>query len=53
MEGLRKKSKLKDKGKRLYRNTHGRYYRVRLSYRLRYKNRERKRLRKLNAQIST
>jgi len=48
LEGFRKKSKLKDKGKKLYRNTHRRCYRVRLSLRLRYKNRESKRLRKLN-----
>jgi len=50
---LRKKPKLKDKGKKLYRNTHGRHYRVRLSYRLRYKNQESQRLRKLTAQINT
>jgi hypothetical protein len=47
---LRKKPKRKEKGKKLYRNTHGAWYRVRLGYRLRRKIKQRKILRKLNKQ---
>ena len=44
---MRKKPKRKDKGKKLYRNTHGTWYRVRLGYRLRRKIEQRK-LREVN-----
>ena len=39
---LRKKPKRKAKGKKLYKNTHGTWYRVRLSYRLRREHKLRK-----------
>jgi hypothetical protein len=39
---------VKHKGKKLYKNTHGTMYRVRLSYRLRRKIKQRKALRELN-----
>lgn len=47
---MRKKPKRKDKGKKRYRNTHGKWYRVRLGYRLRYKIEQRKTLRELEKQ---
>jgi hypothetical protein len=39
---LGKKPKRKAKGKKLYKNTHGTWYRVRLGYRLRRKIKHRK-----------
>jgi hypothetical protein len=45
---MRKKPKRKAKGKKRYRNTHGKWYRVRLGYKLRYKIKQRKILRELN-----
>ena len=45
---MRKKPKRKGKGKKRYKNTHGNWYRVRLSYKLRRKIEQRKTLRKLN-----
>ena len=50
---MRKKPKRKDKGKKLYRNTHGTWYRVRLGYRLRRKIKQRKILRKMNKQTNS
>jgi hypothetical protein len=47
---LRKKPKRKDKGKKLYTNTHGTRYRVILGYRLRRKIKQRKTLREMNKQ---
>jgi hypothetical protein len=47
---MRKKPKRKDKGKKLYRNTHGTWYRVRRGYRLRHKIKQRKILRELERQ---
>jgi len=40
-----KKPKKKEKGKKLYKNTHGTRYRVRLGYRLRQAIKQRKMLR--------
>jgi hypothetical protein len=37
---MRKKTKKKEKGKKLYKNTHGNWYRVRPSYKLRRKNKQ-------------
>ena len=44
---MQKKPKKKDKGKKCYRNTHGKWCRVRIGYRLRRKRDQRKTLRKL------
>jgi hypothetical protein len=43
-----KKPKRKDKGKKLYKNTHGTWYRVRRSYRLRRKIKQREIMREMN-----
>ncbi|HII85486.1 TPA: hypothetical protein HA273_02690 [Candidatus Bathyarchaeota archaeon] len=45
----RRKEKLKSKGKKYYKNTHGTIYRVPISYRLRRVMRQRKTARKLEA----
>ena len=50
---MKRNPKLKGKGKKLYRNAHGTIYRVPPSYRLRRVIRQRKTLRKLEAQLST
>jgi hypothetical protein len=47
-----KKPKRKEKGKRSYRNTHGKWYRVRRSYKIRYKNKQRETLRALSNQAA-
>jgi hypothetical protein len=47
---MRKKPKRKDKGKKLYKNTHGTWYRVRLGYRIRRKIKKKKMLRELKKQ---
>ncbi len=47
------KPKLKAKGKKLYKNTHGTICRVRPSFRLARLIRQRKTLRKLEAQVDT
>jgi hypothetical protein len=44
---MKKKSKRKDKGKKLYKNTHGTWYRVKSSYKLEHKVKQRKTLREL------
>ena len=50
---LRKKTKLKSKGVKVYRNTQGRTYRVPPSFKLARLTRQRKILRKLKAQLTT
>jgi len=50
---MRKKPKRKDKGKKLYKNTHGTWYRVRPSYKLERKIKQRKMLRELDTQKTT
>jgi hypothetical protein len=47
---MRKKPKRKAKGKRLYKNTHGARYRVRLGYKLRREIKHRRMLWKLSKQ---
>jgi hypothetical protein len=47
---MRKKPKRKNKGKKLYKNTHGTLYRIRPSYRLRHKIKQRKMLREMEKQ---
>jgi len=47
---MRKKSKRKNKGKILHKNTHGTWYRVRLGYRLRRKIMQRKMLKEFKKQ---
>jgi hypothetical protein len=47
-----KKRKLKSKGKKIYKNTHGRMRRVVRNYKIRYMEKQRKMLRKLKAQLS-
>jgi hypothetical protein len=47
---MRKKPKRKDKGKKLYKNTHGTCYRVRLGYRLRREINQRKMFKELKKQ---
>jgi hypothetical protein len=49
----RKKQKLKSKGQKQYKNTHGTVYRVPISYRLRRLMRQRKSARKLEAKHTT
>jgi hypothetical protein len=49
---LGKKTKLKVKGKRLYKNTHGNCYRVKPNFRLSRMMQQRKRMRTLNSQMS-
>ncbi len=44
---MRTKPRMKEKGKKLYKNTHGTWYRVKLGYRLRRKIKQRKLLRDL------
>jgi hypothetical protein len=44
--------KLKAKGKRFYKNTHGKIYRIKPNYKLSKQMLLRKRQRKINAQIS-
>jgi len=46
-----KKRKLKSKGKKLYKNTHGRMYRVVRNYKIRHMVKQRKILRKIKAQL--
>ena len=46
-----KKRKLKSKGKKLYKNTHGRMHRVVRNYKVRYMDKQKKMLRKLEAQL--
>ena len=50
---MRKKPKLKSKGVRLYKNVHGAIYRVPPSFRLTRLRKQRKALRKLEAQLNT
>jgi hypothetical protein len=47
-----KKRKLKSKGKKLYKNTHGRIRRVVRNYKIRHMEKQGKMLRKLKAQNS-
>jgi hypothetical protein len=47
---MRKKPKRKEKGKKLYKNTHGTRYRVRRSYKLRRMIKQREMLRTLQAE---
>jgi hypothetical protein len=46
-----KKRKMKSKGKKLYKNTHGRMHRVVRNYKIRHMEKQRKMLRKLKAQL--
>jgi hypothetical protein len=47
-----KKRKMKSKGKKLYKNTHGKTFRVVRNYKIRYRDKQREMLRKLKAQLS-
>jgi hypothetical protein len=46
-----KRRKLKNKGKKLYKNTHGKMYRVVRNYKVRYMVKQKKMIRKLKAQL--
>jgi hypothetical protein len=47
-----KKPKRKEKGKKRYKNTHGNWYRVRLNYKLRHKNKQNENLREIQKQTT-
>jgi hypothetical protein len=46
-----KKRKMKSKGKKLYKSTHGKTFRVVRNYKIRYLDKQREMLRKLKAQL--
>jgi hypothetical protein len=46
-----KKRKMKSKGKKLYKNTHGKTFRVVRNYKIRHMEKQRETLRKLKAQL--